>query len=159
MVPTGAPLPIQLLDGFAKRLERGVVVEVARHEAESLGELFPHLVAEWRAGVLFDRLVDDLSEVLVRPVPAGEADKRKAWRQQATVGEVIDRRHQLLTRQIPGDTEDDQPAGPGDARQPPILRIPQRILRQQGGHRPVPMVTVTWLQPPRPMRSSRPADL
>ena len=121
VVAAGAAHLVELLDGAAQRVERLVVVEVARHEAEPLGELLPDLLAELRAGVLLDRVVHDLGEVLVGPVAAGEADQREARRQQAAVGEVVDRRHHLLARQVAGDAEEHQPARPGDAREPPVL--------------------------------------
>ena len=72
-------------------LERDVVVEVAGHEPEALGELLPDLLAERRARVLLDRVVHDLGEVLVGPVAPGEPDQREARRQQAAVGQVVDR--------------------------------------------------------------------
>ena len=53
----------------------------------------------------------------------------KPGRQQAAVGEVVDRRHELLARQVAGDAEDDQPAGSGDAREPPVARVAQRVAR------------------------------
>ena len=42
----------------------------------------------------------ELREVLVAPVAAGEAEQREVGRQQAAVGQVVDRRHQLLARQV-----------------------------------------------------------
>ena len=54
---------------------RRVVAEVALHEPEALGQLLPDLLAELGAGVLLDRVVHDLGEVLVDPVPAGVPDQ------------------------------------------------------------------------------------
>ena len=68
-------------------------------------------------------------EVLVGPVASGEADQREPRRQQAAVGEVVDRRHELLAGEVAGDAEDHQAAGPGDARQPPVARVAQRVVR------------------------------
>jgi hypothetical protein len=56
-------------------------------------------------GVLLHRVVGDLREVLVFPVPAGEPDQGEAGRQQPSVGQVIDGRHQLLAGQVAGDAE------------------------------------------------------
>ena len=52
VVAAGAPLLVELLDGLPQLVERLVVVEVALDEAEPLGELVPHLLAELGAGVL-----------------------------------------------------------------------------------------------------------
>ena len=110
VVAAGAALLVELVDRLGEQVEGGVVVEVARHEADALGQRAPDLLAERRAGLLADRLVDDLAEVLVGPVAPGEADQREARRQQAAVGEVVDRRHQLLAGEVAGDPEDHQPA-------------------------------------------------
>ena len=127
VVAAGAADLVELLDGAAQRVERDVVVEVARHEPEALGELLPDLLAELGARVLLDRVVHDLREVLVGPVAAGEADQAEARRQQAAVGEVVDRRHDLLARQVAGDAEQHQPARTGDARESAVLGVAQRV--------------------------------
>ncbi|MFD5491822.1 hypothetical protein ACFYY3_21045 [Streptomyces sp. NPDC001812] len=57
---------------------RGVVVEVARHAPRVRGEPLPDLLAERGAGVLLDRVAHRLRDVLVRPAPAGEADRGKS---------------------------------------------------------------------------------
>ena len=82
MVAVGAALGVQLGDGGREPVERVVVVEGALHEAQALGEPVPDLGPERGAGVLAHRVVDDLGEVLVRPVPTGEPDQREAGRQQ-----------------------------------------------------------------------------
>ena len=87
------------------------------------GQLLPDLLAERRTGVLLDRGVHDLGEVLVLPVPAGEPDQSETGGQQPAVGQVVDRRHQLLGREVAGDPEDHQHAGTGDPRESPVLRI------------------------------------
>ena len=127
VVAAGAALLVELLDGAAQLLEGLVVVEVAGHEPEALGELLPHLLAELRAGVLLDRVVHDLREVLVGPVTPGEADQAEAGRQQAAVGEVVDRRHDLLARQVAGHAEEHQAARPGDPGKAAVLRVAQRV--------------------------------
>ncbi len=83
-----------------------VVVEVARHEPEALGELAARPPRELGARVRLHRVVHDLGEVLVGPVAAREPDQAEAGRQQAAVREVVDRRHDLLARQVAGDAED-----------------------------------------------------
>ncbi|CAM5734932.1 hypothetical protein SFUMM280S_04815 [Streptomyces fumanus] len=127
VVAAGAPGGVQLVHGLAQLLEGVVVVEVARDEPHPLGELLPDLLAELGAGVLLDGLVDHLGEVLVLPVPAGEAHQGEARRQQAPVGQVVHGRHQLLTGQVAGDAEDDQTGGARDPGQPAVLRVAQRI--------------------------------
>ena len=132
-VAAGAAQLVELLDGAAELLEGVVVVEVAGHEAEALGQLLPHLLAERRTRVLLDRVVHDLREVLVRPVAPGEADEAEAGRQQAAVGEVVDRRHDLLARQVAGHAEQHHAARSGDPGEPAVLRVAQRV---GGVHQP-----------------------
>ena len=136
MVAAGAAHHVELVEGAGEVGEGDVVVEVAGHEPEALGELLPDLLAELRAGVLLDRVVHDRGEVLVGPVAPGEADQAEARRQQAAVGQVVDRRHHLLARQVAGDPEQHHPARAGDAGQPPVLGVAQRVgprRRRRGG--------------------------
>ncbi len=113
--------------GCGQVAERDVVVELTRHEPEALGELLPDLLTELGAGVLLHRVVHDRREVLVGPVAPGEADQAEPRRQQPAVGQVVDRRHHLLARQVAGDAEQHQPARPGDARQPAVLGIAEGV--------------------------------
>ena len=53
--------------------------------------------------------------------------RREARRQQPAVGQVVDRRHHLLAGQVAGDAEEHHAAGPGDPREPPVLRVAQRV--------------------------------
>ena len=96
MVAARAPGGVELLDRTAELGEGGVVGEVARHEPEPLGQLLPDLLPELGAGVLLDRVVHDLGEVLVGPVPPGEADQGEARRQQAAVRQVVARLKQAI---------------------------------------------------------------
>ena len=66
-------------------------------------------------------------EVLVGPVAAGEADQAEARRQQPAVGQVVDRRHHLLARQVAGHAEEHHAARAGDPGQPAVLRVAQRV--------------------------------
>ena len=100
LVAAGAPLGLEGVHRLGQQVEGRRVVEDAGHEAEALGEGAPHVLAERRAGVLLDGLVDDLAEVLVGPVAPREADEREARRQQTPVGEVVDGRHELLAGEV-----------------------------------------------------------
>ena len=129
VVPARAPLRVELLHALGELVERRVVAERPGHEPDALAELLPHRVTERRPRVLLHRPVGDLGEILVLPVPPGEADEREARRQQAPIGQVVDGRHQLLAREVTGDPEHDQhtrPCHPGDA---PVPRIAQRVPR------------------------------
>src|ERR1700739_3363579 len=108
-------------------VKRLVVGELALHEPEPLAQLLPHLLPERRARIRLDRVVRDLREVSGGPFPAGEADQRETWRQEPAVGQVIDRRQQLLAGQVAGDTEEHQHARPGKPRDAPGPRLPERI--------------------------------
>src|SRR5450432_574132 len=63
VVAAGTPYPVEIGDGARQRVEGVVVVEVSWYEAKTFGELSPHLLAEWRASVLLDRVVHDFGEV------------------------------------------------------------------------------------------------
>ncbi len=123
VIAAGAARLVEIHDGLGQVGERLVVTDLARHEADAFRQLLPDLFAERRPGVLLDRRVHDLGEVLVLPVTPGEAHQGEAGRQQAAVGQIVDGRHQLLRRQVTGDAEDHQHAGTGDPRESPILRI------------------------------------
>ena len=113
----------------------------------------PRGTSSWRARGPHRRAA---GEVLVRPVPAGEADEREAGRQQPAVGQVVDGRQQLLARQVAGHAEHHQDARLGDPGDPAITRIAQRVghqlaicwaaplcpceLRVDGAEQPVPGV-------------------
>ena len=112
-----------------------VVVELALHEPDALGELVPDLLVERCASVLLDGVVHDLREVLVDPVPTGEADEGEAGRKEAAVGQVVHGGHQLLARQVAGDPEDDQRARAGDAVESSIGRQSQRVELWSDFHR------------------------
>ncbi len=78
VIAAGAALDVEFVQGLLEAFERGVVVESALYEPEPLRQAVPDLLAERRAGVLFDRVEDDLAEILVRPIAAGEAHQREA---------------------------------------------------------------------------------
>ena len=121
--------PVEFVQGLGQRVESRVVVEGALHESESLREVLPDLFGEAGSRVLTDGVVHHLGEVFLRPVAAGEPDERETGRQQAAVREVVDRRHQLLAREIAGDAEDDDPRWTGDERQSLVPGIAERIGR------------------------------
>src|SRR5680860_820499 len=156
VVATGSADLVELLDGVSEPLERGVVGEVPRNEAQALGELAPHLFAELGAGMRAHRVVHDLREVLVGPVTARVAHEAEARRQQAAVGEVVDRRHHLLACQVAGHAEQHHATGAGDPRHPPVVGVPQRVgplspLVSGSGH----SVVLTRLVRPWPRTSWR----
>ena len=88
--------------------------------------------------MLLDSLMHDLGEVLVRPGPPCEPDQRETRRQQAPVGQVIDRRHQLLGGQVTGDAENHQDARAGNPREPPILGFAKLVGTHHRDHMRVP---------------------
>ncbi len=99
-------------------------------EPHAVADLLPHAVPERCPGVLADRVVSVSDEVLVAPVPAGEADQRETGRQQPAVGQVVDGRQQFLARQVAGHAEHDEHARLGDPRDAAITRIAQRVGHQ-----------------------------
>ncbi len=126
-VTAGSLLVAQIGHGGRECVEGGIVGEVAGDEPETLGQLVPDIFPEFRARMLSHGVVDLLGEVLVGELPARKPDKREGGREQSAIGQVVDRRHQLLAGQVPCDTEDHQRAGPGHTRQPPIGGTAQRV--------------------------------
>ena len=122
VVALRAAVAVELVERRLRAVERGVVVELALHEPDADLQLAPDVLVERGARVLLDRVVHLALEVLVVPVAAGEPDQAEPGRQQAAVREVVDRRHELLARQVAGDAEDDQRARARDAVEPPIGR-------------------------------------
>ena len=86
------------------------VGEVGRDVVEHRGELVPGLLVERVAGVLLHRGLHVLAERVVVAVGARDADDREVRRQQAADGERVQRRHDLLVRQVARGAEDDERA-------------------------------------------------
>ena len=127
MVAARAPVAVQFSDRVAQPRERRGVIERPLHETDALCELLPRRFAERGAAMLLHVLADEIPEMVFGPVAACEAGQSKARRQQAAVGEVIDRGQQFLARQIAGHAEDHDAARACDARQAQIARIAQWI--------------------------------
>ena len=81
MITAGTALGVQLLQSLGELREGRVVVETALHETDPLGQSLPHLLAERSASMLPDGVMDDLPEILVRPVAPGETDECERRRQ------------------------------------------------------------------------------
>ena len=73
MITAGAPLGVEIGQGLGQCCEGGRVIETALDETDSLRQPVPHFLPEWRSGVFFDGVIDDLTEILVGPVATGEA--------------------------------------------------------------------------------------
>ena len=152
MVAPGAAVLVELVDRLGEQVEGSGVVEGAGDEAETLGQVAPHVLAEGGARVLLDGVVDDLPEVLGRPVAAREADEREARRQQSPVREVVDRGHELLAGEVTRHAEEDETARTGDAREALVLSGAERVLAvgdSRRGHPRPPResAVVTWASP------------
>src|SRR5262249_14215033 len=57
-----------------------------------------------------------------------EPHQGERGRQQAAVGQIVDRRHHLLAGQVAGDAENHHAAGAGDSRQPLIPLVSQGVV-------------------------------
>ena len=129
MVAAGAADLVELLEGARAGCRTATSSSKSPgHEPEALGELVPDLLAELGAGVLLDRVVHDLRRSPGRPSRAARSRPGEPRRQQAAVGEVVDRRHDLLARQVAGDAEQHHAARPGDPRgggDPEDRRLPR----------------------------------
>ena len=123
----------QVVERLAERVERLVVVERAGDELDVARQSPPDLLVPGRPGVLLGRLAGQALEVAVAPVAAREAEQHEVRRQQPAVGEVVDRRQQLLAGQVAGDPEDDEGARLRDPREPPVARVAQRVVGDRRG--------------------------
>src|SRR4029453_9790790 len=135
MIAAGAAGLVEISDRLGQVAERLLVADLTWHEPDAFRELFPHFLSEGGSGMLLDGCVHDLGEVLMGPLPPREPDQREAGRQQATIGKVVDRWHQLLGRQVAGDAEDHQYARARNPRETPIMRIAKRVGAHHRDHR------------------------
>ena len=110
-----------------QRVEGLVVVEGAGLEPDGLRQPVPDVVTKRGPRPVHRRLAGQLLEVAMSPVAPGEPEQHELRRQQAAVGEVVHRRDQLLSGQVPGDAEHHEGARIGHPRQPPVARIAERV--------------------------------
>src|SRR4029077_2664808 len=96
---------VELLQRLGQPPERGLVVELAPNEPQTVRQPLPDRLAKRGTAVLFDVIVYYLGESVVIPVAAGEAHQGEGRRQQAAVGQVVDGRHDLLVGQVAGYAE------------------------------------------------------
>ena len=116
MIAGGTTFGIELVQRLSQPRERLVIVEGAFDEAASFGQPIPDHLPKRRTGMVFDQLEHFVGKGLVVPIPAAESNQGESRGQQATVGQVVDRRHHLFAGQIPGDTEDHYRARAGYSR-------------------------------------------
>ena len=128
----GAELGVERREPLAQRAEGGRVVERRGDVGEPSRERLPAPLVQPVAGELLDRPAGALAEVLVVEAASARADDRVTLRQQALVGQVVERRKQLAARQIARRAEDDH-----DQRSdPPRARPPEH--RSRAGRPNVP---------------------
>ncbi|MPN33911.1 hypothetical protein SDC9_181403 [bioreactor metagenome] len=127
VIAVGAVLAIEPIKSLLEPDEGIRVVEGALDEVDAAHQLAPDLGAERRAGVLPNAGGQLLDELLFRPVAAGETDQSEARGERAVIGEVVDGRDELLTREIAGDSEEHEHTRTGQSRQPPVRTVEQRI--------------------------------
>jgi hypothetical protein len=134
MVALGALRIVQLLEGGLQHFEGLVIGKVTADDPHALVQLGPDFLAEGRPGMILDGLPGVVGEVFRRPVASREADESESGGQEAPIGQVVDRRKELLASQIAGHPEHDEGAWPCNAGQPAILRVAQRVAVLQIGH-------------------------
>src|SRR5262245_52175203 len=104
--------------------------------------------------MLPNSLIRQPGEILIFPVPAGEAHERESWRQQPAVGQVVYGRQQLLAGQVTRNAEHDDHARLGDPGDSAITRIAERVFHPSAtwraplllGSRCEPIVWSSWFQ-------------
>ena len=117
----------QVIKGVLQRVEGLVVVERARDEPDVAGQPLPDVFFPVCAGVLLGCLLRQLLEITIAPVAAGEAEQHEVGREQAAVGQVVDRREQFLARQVTGDPEDHQRTRCRHSGQAAVASLAQRV--------------------------------
>src|ERR671930_41019 len=86
------------------------VREVRGHVGHALGERVPDLLLERVARVLLHRLLHPLTELVVGLLAARDAEPREVLRKRPPERERVERREELLRRQVAGGAEDDEHA-------------------------------------------------
>ena len=132
MVAARAAIAVKFLDGLRQSFERLRIVEGALHETNAVGKLLPSRFLEWRTAVRLDVLAYEILEMLFGPIAAGEAGQTEAWRQQATVGQIVDCGKQFFTGQIASHTENHDAARTGNTGKSQIARVAQWIRPRAG---------------------------
>ena len=94
--------------------------------------------------MLSHSVMHHLGEILIGPVAPGKPHQRETRRKETSIGEVIDRRHDLLARQVAGHAEEYEPAWTRYPRQTLVKRIAQWIrLHAVIIHQPVAIAVET----------------
>ena len=110
-----------VLHGIGEVGERGRIVVVAVHVLDAVQQLLGRLVLGGHAGV-GERRADAVTQLLEAPPLAGDADDRDV--ELAALLQGVQRRVQLLVRQVAGCAEQDQAVGLG-AHAPPSTWPPK----------------------------------
>ena len=108
MVSTGPSCGVQVTNHIEQVMIGAWIGEVAVDESDAFSEAIPHLIAESRTGMFGHRLSHNLGEVFMVPLATSESHKRKARWEQSAVCQVVDGRHDLLTRKITSDAKQDE---------------------------------------------------
>ena len=127
VIAARATVAVKLGDRVGQTLERFRIIERALYETDTGRKLLPSRFLERRTAMRLHVLLDEVLEMVLGPVAACEACQTEAWRQQATVGQIVDGGEQLLTGQIAGHAENHDAAWACDAGKSQIARVAQRI--------------------------------
>src|SRR5260221_5642956 len=150
-------LVLELLELVLKDLEVLELAEVDLVVEHGLQERLQHrLVDGLGARMLGDRIRGALAERIVRQIVDRRAHHREARRQQALLGQVVQRGQQLFAGEVSGAAEDDHDRGVRDAIvvQPLGKRIPLRHGAGGGAQTRAfsPLASVTTAWPPNWLR-------
>ena len=99
-----------------------------------VGEGLPDVLAERIARVLLDRRLHVLAEFIVGALPCGRLRARRSCAGELAERKRVERREELLVRQVSGGPEDDERAGFRRARETEALEegILQLLLGREG---------------------------
>src|SRR5439155_1638235 len=102
----GPGFAVEVRERSVESLERRGVVERSRHERQGIGERLPDLLVERRSGEGLDRPARERAERLVVPVRERVADDPGSLGHEPFHRQVVQRRQDLLLRQVAARAED-----------------------------------------------------
>ena len=81
MVTSRTSIAVKLGNSVRQSFERLRIIERALHETNTVGELLPGRLLEWRAAVRLHVLLHEILEIILGPITTCKTRQTEAWRQ------------------------------------------------------------------------------
>ena len=81
MVTSRATITVKLGNSVRQSFERLRIIERALHKTNTVGELLPGRLLEWRAAVRLHVLLHEILEMILGPITTCKTRQTEAWRQ------------------------------------------------------------------------------